>query len=157
MNRIQRKLVRRVRHFDNRFMRSQKPGETEDFRKFDTLRTVVRKLMELRMGHVWDKPLLLLDAGGRLKKNVKKESRMMKRSSIIRKNSLMCLPPSRQCLADDQPAISTFEGKESEESGCANCRHWDLSDCLGTMCWECKHDPEYPLGHWEPRKESEDE
>lgn len=50
----------------------------------------------------------------------------------------------------ETPACEEFE---PEEPSCSNCNHWDQSDCPGTMCWECKHNSEYPLGHWEPRKE----
>lgn len=60
-------------------------------------------------------------------------------------------PQSWQYITADQAAII----EKYEEPSCSNCDHWNLSDCPGTLCWECKHSHEYPLGHWEPRKEGE--
>lgn len=60
-------------------------------------------------------------------------------------------PQSWQYITADQAAII----ERYEEPSCSNCDHWNLSDCPGTLCWECKHSHEYPLGHWEPRKEGE--
>lgn len=57
-------------------------------------------------------------------------------------------PQSWQYISPEQAAIL-----ERKMKTCEGCDHWDLSDCPGTMCWECKHDSKYPLGHWEPRKE----
>ena len=59
-------------------------------------------------------------------------------------------PQSWQYITPEQAAIL-----ERNMKTCEGCDHWDLSDCPGTMCWECKHDSKYPLGHWEPRKEGE--
>lgn len=70
MNRYHKKQLKIFRRRENTFMRHVKSKDDCHKKMFESMRKAARKINEIRMGHLWDKPWMLVDCRG-----VRKEAR----------------------------------------------------------------------------------
>lgn len=75
MNRYHRKWLQIFRQRENTFLRRVefRDGDHEHGKRYETMRKAARRLNALRMRHAWNRPWILLDDRGDLKRDLRKE------------------------------------------------------------------------------------